>query len=265
MIKKFVFVACAVIIAVMAQASLVAAQTDGSDAGADQMISSTDFGVARIGILPTSSFYFLKELQRNIQRVFAFSAASKARIEMKIANEKAAEIAKMQETGAIKSDAIERALEGYEKAQERFSKALEKVKAGAESATREEILKRATEQSEKHGEFLEGLARRVGDTGRAKEIILRAEERVRGTVEASLEKAAEEIDRAQELISEAEVLLEEETVSQEEATTTDVALEQPQRLLAQAQEHLDRAMAAFDEEKYGEAYGQARAAVATAM
>ena len=36
---------------------------------------------------------------------------------MKIANEKAAEIAKMQETGAIKCDAIERALEGYEKAQ----------------------------------------------------------------------------------------------------------------------------------------------------
>lgn len=263
--KKFVFVACAVMIAVMAQATLVAAQTDGAAAEATQAISSADFGVARIGILPTSSFYFLKELQRNIQRVFAFSAASKAKLEMKITNEKAAEIAKMQEEGVTKDKVIERALEGYEKAQERVNKALEKVKTSAESAVRDEVLMRATDQNEKHKEFLEGLIRTFGDKGRMKEIILKAEERVRGIAEVSLDKAAEEIDLAQELLAEAEGMLEEKTVSQEEATTTDASLDQPQRLLVQAQEYLDRAMAAFDEEKYGEAYGQARAAVATAM
>ena len=72
------------------------------------------FRIARIGILPTSSFIF-KDTAKHPAGV-CVQCASKARIEMKIANEKAAEIAKMQETGAIKGDAIERALEGYEKA-----------------------------------------------------------------------------------------------------------------------------------------------------
>ena len=264
--KKFVFVACAVMIAVMAQVSFVAAQTESEGiTDAPQAVSSADFGVARIGILPTSSFYFLKELQRNIQRVFAFSAASKVQLEMKITNEKASEIAKIQEIGVLKSEVIDRALEGYEKAQERVTKTLKRVKEGKESKTRDEVLMRATEQSEKHGEFLQGLIRTVGDKGRAREIIMKVEEAVRGTAEASLEKAAEEIDRAQELIAEVEIALEEETISQEEATTTDADVTQPQRLLAQAQERLDVATTAFDAEKYGEAYGQARAAIAIAF
>lgn len=263
--KNFVFVACAVMIAVMAQVSFVAAQTDSDGiARAPQAFSSADFGVARIGILPTSNLYFLKELQRNIQRVFAFSAANKAKLEMKIANEKAAEIAKMQEMGVTERDVMDRALEGYEKVQERLGKALTKVKEGKESRARDEVLMRATEQSEKHGEFLQGLARTVGDKGRAREIIMKAEEAVRGTAEASLEKATDEIDRAQEFIAEVEIMFEEEAVSQEGATTTAPVLGQPQQLLAQAQERLDKATAAFDAEKYGEAYGQARAAIAIA-
>lgn len=257
--KKLVFAMGIVMIAVMAQASFVAAQGDGGGLA----LSPADFGIARVGILPTSSLYFFKELQRNIQRVFAFSAASKAKLEMKFANEKAAEIVKLKEMGEVESRVMERALEGYAKSQEKVSKVLERVKSGKENASREDILKRAMEQREKHGKLLRELAETLKDKGKIKENILRAEEAVRGTEEAALEKAIDEIERAQELIEEMEMILVEREIAQV-ATTTAARLEQPQRLLERAQGRLQSAMEAFNEEKYGEAYGQARAAVAAA-
>lgn len=293
MMKKFVFIACVAMFAVMAHASFVAAQ----DNEEEMALSPADFGISRVGILPTSNFYFLKELQRNIQRAFAFSAANKAKLEMKIANERAAEIATMKETGAPENSAMERALEEYARAQEKANKALERVKKGKESALREEVLTRAAMHNEKHRAFLQELAQTVKDTGKVKENILRAEEAMRGFTEALLEKAADEIERAQELIEEVEMILVEEEIAQEQACPGDVAigcsapevavchngawicigpaqsgritekgaeLEQQQHLLAQTREHIDRAMAAFDEEKYGEAYGQARAAYVAA-
>lgn len=296
--KKLVFVACAVIIAITAHASFVIAQANDGDSGGVQALSLADLGVSKVGILPTSGWYFFKELERSIQRAFAFSVASKAKLEMKIANEKAAEILKMKEIGMAESGAMARALEGYAHAQEKVNEALKKVKKGKESAAREEILTRAAAQSEKHSELLRVLAEMLQDKGKVKENILRAEEAARGAVETSLEKAADEIDRAQELIVETEmILVEKEIALREQACTGDIAigcsapeistcrngkwvcvgpaqagravegdswLEQSQHLLAQARERLDRALLAFDEEKYGEAYGQARAAVAAA-
>ena len=293
--KKLVFVACAAMIAVMAHASFVAAQGNGDGI---MTLSPADFGISRPGILPTSNLYFFKELQRSIQRAFAFGAESEAKLEMKFANEKAAEILKLKELGVWEGRVIERALEGYAKAQERVSKELEKVKHGKESASRKDVLERAEEQGEKHSKFLRELAGTMKDNEKAQESILRAEKVVKGATEEMLEKAAEEIRRAQELIEEVEMLLvEEEIAAWEQACLGNVAigcfapeisecrdgkwvcvgpaqaqqvsegglgLEQSGHLLAQAREHVSRAMDAFDEEKYGEAYGQARAAVATA-
>lgn len=260
MMKKLVFIVCAVMVAATIHVSFAVAQDDG---GSVLVLSPADFGISKVGILPTSSLYFFKEIQRNIQRVFAFSAASRAKLEMKVANEKAAEILKLKEIGEAEGRAMERALKGYAKTQEQASRALEKVKSGKEGAVREAILERAAEQSEKHSEFLRELARTLRDDGKTKENILRAKEAVRAAGESALEKAADEIERAQELIEEVETILVEREIAWT-ATTTAAGLEQPQNLLSQAREHFGRAMEAFDEGKYGEAYGQARAAVATA-
>ncbi len=259
MMKKFVFIACAVMFAATMHVSFAAAR--GNDGMS--MFSSADFGISRVGILPTSNLYFFKELQRSMQRAFTFGAASKAKLEMKFANERAAEILELKKRGEEGSKAMERALESYAKAQEQARKVLEKVKSGRESATREDILEHAMEQGEKHSELLRELAQTLKDKGRVKENILRAEEAVRGMTEGAHEKAADEIKRAQELIEGMEVIMVEKEIAQM-ATTTATDLQQPQHLLAQAREHMGRARAAFDEEKYGEAYGQARAAMATA-
>ncbi|MCR4323302.1 MAG: plastocyanin/azurin family copper-binding protein [Candidatus Azambacteria bacterium] len=292
--KKILFVAFIMMAAAMFHASFVVAQGNGGE----MVLSTGDFGISRVGTLPTSNLYFFKELQRNIQRVFAFSAASKARVEMKIANEKAAEIVKLKKIEGVEGRAMGRAIEGYAQAQERVHNALEKVKNKTKSALRESILERAQIEGEKHSELLHELERTEKNERNIKENILRAQEAVRETQKDASEKAEEEIDRAQELIEEVEtILIEKEIAAREQGCTGDIALgcsapeistctngkwacvplsqiertpkrgewvEQVQQLLTQAQEHVGRARRAFEEEKYGEAYGQARAAAAIA-
>lgn len=260
--KKLVFVACATMFVVMAHASFVTAQGDGGRTA----LSPADFGVARVGILPTSGWYFFKELERNIERIFAFSPVSKAKLELAIANEKAAEIITMKESGGVNDTAMVRALEGYAKSQGRLRDALVKVESGKESAARGEVLIRAAEQSVKHKGFLEELASRASNNERVQEIISETEDVVSETTGSYAEKTAHEIDLASTMIEEVNNALDERAVQSAEATSTvaDINESQAQRLISQAEKHLDDATMAYDGGKYGEAYGQAQAAFAAA-
>lgn len=264
--KKFAWVTCAIMIAVMAHASFVAAQTNEGDTGVGQALTPADFGVSRVGILPTSGWYFFKELERNIERIFAFSPVSKAKLELTIANEKAAEIIAMKESGGVNDKAMEHALEGYAKSQGRLRDALMRVESGKESAARGEVLIRAAEQSAKHKGFLEELASRASDNERVQEIISETEDVVSETTGSYAEKTAHEIDLASTMIEEVNNALDERAVQSAEATSTveDISESQAQRLIFQAEKHLDDATMAYDGGKYGEAYGQAQAAFAAA-
>jgi hypothetical protein len=55
-------------------------------------ITSADLGVDNVGRLPTSSFYFLKEWGRGIDRLFTWRASSRVKLELEITNQIAAEL-----------------------------------------------------------------------------------------------------------------------------------------------------------------------------
>lgn len=60
------------------------------------------------GILPTSKFYFLKELGRGVRRIFTVDPISKAEFELQVVSQKVAELRKLKElyphdSGSIKS------------------------------------------------------------------------------------------------------------------------------------------------------------------
>jgi hypothetical protein len=65
------------------------------------------------GILPTSPFYFIKELGRGFKRALTVSRLSKAEYELQITNQKAAELGKIRELDPKNSKAIKTALDNY--------------------------------------------------------------------------------------------------------------------------------------------------------
>ena len=60
-------------------------------------ITAQDLEVENPGMLPTSPFYFLKNLGRTIKRTATFNPIKRANLELEIANQQAAEIAELKE------------------------------------------------------------------------------------------------------------------------------------------------------------------------
>ncbi len=71
----------------------------------NESITATDLGVSNVGTLPTSRWYFLKEWKRGIVRVFTFGTIAKARLKLKITNQKTAEMVEV-----VKSKPSDRAI-----------------------------------------------------------------------------------------------------------------------------------------------------------
>lgn len=105
-----------------------------------ESVTTSDLGVSNPGLLPTNPFYFFKELTRNVQRVFTFNPVAKARLEVKIANEKAAEAKKIQETVPNDNNAIIKGVKNYQAAQERVNTSLEALKTTASTTPGFEVL-----------------------------------------------------------------------------------------------------------------------------
>src|SRR3989344_637976 len=81
------------------------------------MLSGAVFAKAQnnqnVGLLPDSSFYFLKTWQESIQTFFTFGAENKAEQYLHLAEVRIAEYQKMMEKG--KTEIAEKTLEKYEK------------------------------------------------------------------------------------------------------------------------------------------------------
>ncbi|MDD2696882.1 MAG: DUF5667 domain-containing protein, partial [Candidatus Pacebacteria bacterium] len=111
------------------------------DVDLDEEVQAQDLGVTRPNILPDSPFYFLKELSRNIQSIFAFNSLAKAKLQEKFSNEKLVELKTMIEQNQDDKK-IEKALQNYQGELDGLKKAAEKVKETAG-------------QSEEVGKFLD--------------------------------------------------------------------------------------------------------------
>ena len=125
-----------------------------------EIITSDDLGVFDPGILPTSRWYFFKEWGRGIQRVFTFNAVAKAALELKISNEKAAEVAKVKELKPDDESAISRALENYQENQGRLKTRLENLKETSQNPNVDRLLENLAERTVKHEKLFTEIAKK---------------------------------------------------------------------------------------------------------
>jgi len=126
-------------------------------------VSYNDLQVSNPGVLPTNPFYFLKEWGRGVRLIFTFNPVDKANFELKIANEKAAEALKVQETKPDDTRALANALENYTKAGERLQARITKLKETSENPNVEKLLERLNEQTLKHAILFKQLTERWSD------------------------------------------------------------------------------------------------------
>src|SRR3989344_6012567 len=84
-----------------------------------QTVTIADLGVEEPTLLPTNPFYFLKEFGRSVRQVFTFNPIAKAKLELRIVNEKAAEVKKVQELRGEDEKGLAKAIRNYQESQER--------------------------------------------------------------------------------------------------------------------------------------------------
>ena len=125
-----------------------------------EIITTTDLGVEDPGVLPTSPLYFFKEVGRTFQRAFTFNRTAKAELELRITNEKAAEVKKVEEEHPNDANALKKALENYQRAQERLKLRIENLGENSDNPNVDELLEKLTDRIVLHEKLFEELAER---------------------------------------------------------------------------------------------------------
>src|SRR3989344_5003474 len=156
----------------------VALADHGEETGADavdpaEVVTSADLGVEDPGVLPTSRLYFFKEFGRGIQRFFTFDSVKKAELELRFANEKAAEAKEVQETQPNNEQAIAKALGNYQKSQERLKTRLEALKETYQNPNVDRLLDKVTEKTVRHVKLMEEIALKAKDAVSVQELVQR--------------------------------------------------------------------------------------------
>ncbi|MBI2054515.1 MAG: hypothetical protein HYT39_00210 [Candidatus Sungbacteria bacterium] len=99
-------------------------------------------------ILPTSPFYFLKEMRRALTRTFAFTAERKAKVELELARERLAEIKKLTEKSPEAKEALQKAEVKYS---ENFEKLKQNIASlGDKNKNTEDLIEKLGDIAEKH-------------------------------------------------------------------------------------------------------------------
>ena len=123
-------------------------------------VTLEDLGVTKTGLLPTNPFYFVKEWERKIRIFFAGNPLKKAELELKFANEKAAELKRIAEDNPTE-DALNRAIENYDKSVDRLRGRLEALQ-DSENPNIGDLLSRLQERATKHQQLFEELKDKNG-------------------------------------------------------------------------------------------------------
>jgi uncharacterized protein len=105
-------------------------------------------------VLPSSPFYFLKEIGRNIQTALTIDPVKKAELKLKFANEKLAEAEKVSETENASNTA--NALENYENELKQVQQYVEVLKK--DNPNSEKLLEKIAENTLNHQQVLDEIA-----------------------------------------------------------------------------------------------------------
>lgn len=159
--NRLAFIALAVFMAVVLVPA-VPAHAEGEEAvssaapAADE-ITTSDLGVEKTGILPTNPFYFIKEWERGARLLFASDPVKKAELELKIVNEKAAELKQVDKNNPQDEEALQEAIDNYSKNVDRLRTRLEALKGTSENPKIDELLNKLTDKAVKHEQLFEEL------------------------------------------------------------------------------------------------------------
>lgn len=152
---SFVFLASLILIS---SAGAVVAQEEPATVATEEAISISDLGVEEPTILPTSPFYFFKEFGRNVRSLVTFNSVSKAELELKFANEKAAELKKVSDTQPQNTEAIQKALKNYQNTQEKLQQRFEKLSETSQNPKVDTLLNNLTDRVVKHEKLFDEIS-----------------------------------------------------------------------------------------------------------
>jgi len=153
-------------------------------AGAQEAISTAteitakDLGVENPGILPTSPFYFLKNIKRAAQRVFTLDPVKKADLELNIVNEQAAEIKKLEEVAPERVNAIARAADNYQQDMERLKQRLESIQETSQNPNIDKLAEKIADNFIKHQQLFSELKSKFENNEEVKVKLEAAQEKV---------------------------------------------------------------------------------------
>ncbi len=165
--KKLFFISLLILAGSLAAFS-VSAQ-EATTTPQNSVDSVVDLGVENPGILPTSPFYFLKEWRRGITKFFTFDPIKKAELEAEEANERAAEIKKIEEVAPQNIEAIRNAAENYQKNAERLKRRLESLKETSQNPNVDKLIDKLLDRSIKHQELFDNLEKKFEEKSELKE------------------------------------------------------------------------------------------------
>lgn len=138
--------------------SAVAYAADAADAElAVEEITTSDLGVENPGLLPTNPFYFFKEWGRGIKMFFTFNKVAKIKYELKVANQKAAELKKVEEVIPDDTEAIQEALDNYNENAEKLKTRLQSLQETSENPNVDKLLDQLADRAMKHQQLFEEL------------------------------------------------------------------------------------------------------------
>jgi rubrerythrin len=116
-------------------------------------------GLKKVGLLPTSPFYFLKEWWRGWKVGWIRDPIKKSEAQLQILSEKLAE-AEVIAQKAPKPEVLEKAFDNYTNAMDRLKTRLEAVRETSENPNIDKILDRIAEAEIRHSEVLDKILER---------------------------------------------------------------------------------------------------------
>jgi len=117
-------------------------------------------GLRRVGLLPTSPFYFLKEWWRGFKIGWIRDPIKKSETQLQVLSEKLAEAEAMAQK-ASKPEVLEKAFDNYASAMDKLVMLLEGLKETSENPNIDKLLDKITEAEIRHQEVLDKILERV--------------------------------------------------------------------------------------------------------
>lgn len=161
--KKLVFLSFVMSFLVFTLGSTALAHSD--ELAQISGVTALDLGIAEPTLLPTSTFYFVKEWGRGIRLFFTFNSIAKAEFQLRIADEKVIEVKEVAEHSPQNTQAIEHALNNYQDAVMRLKTRLEGLKETSQNPNVSRLLDKLAERAIKHEYLFEELGEKTESAG----------------------------------------------------------------------------------------------------